>query len=32
MTKHAITKKIDHRNLNPLEPVYNYPGAKEVHE
>ena len=30
MTKHSITKKIDHRNLNPLEPVYNYPGTKEM--
>ena len=32
MTKHTITKKIDQRSLNPLEPDYTYPGAKEINE
>lgn len=31
MTKHHITKKSDLRVLDPLEPNYDYPGAKETH-
>ena len=30
MTKHHITKKVDTRYLNPLEPKYTYPGDKET--